>query len=60
MALERDDNDNIVTDDKDKAETFDALFSSVFTAEDEDTSSIESHMDTGICDIVVTIDKVRQ
>lgn len=56
----RDDKENIITDDRAKAEIFNAFFSSVFTVEDDLVPKFDSHMDTGVCDIVVTVDKVRQ
>ena len=48
----KDQNDNIVTDDKYRAEFF---FSSIFTIENSDVPNFECR-----CEIVITVDKVRQ
>ena len=56
----KDENDNTVTNDKDKAEIFKAYFSSVFTIENDNIPSLEKFSHNTLCEIVVTIDKVRQ
>ena len=56
----KDQNDNIVTDDTDKAEIFNSYFSSVFTIENNEVPNFECRCDFQLCDIVITVDKVRQ
>ena len=49
----KNENDNTVTDDKDKAEIINSYFSSVFTAKNDNIPSLDNFSDNNLCEIVV-------
>ena len=56
----KNENNDTVTYDKDKAEIFNSYFSSVFKAENDDIPSLENFLDNNVCEIVVSVDKVTR